>query len=278
MYSNNMKKFKTLNFLMVLSSILVFSSCNEPTQPEKPLNVTILLDMSDRIIRKNVNPCQQDRDIAIVNYVVDKFKKNSVKGNKLPSRKDRMKVMFYPTPDISQVQIISKNLDVNLAKLQAAEKKKVLIEMDTNFSKGLNLLYNQTISSKKWVGCDIWSFFSSGKVDQFCVADSARNILIILTDGYLYHKDNLLREGNNYSYLLPKDLQVNPNIELMVKRGGLENIEILFLEINDFYQQEELLKSKIGNWLKGMGVQKYQVVSTDLPNNIEDVIDQFIGF
>ena len=64
----------------------------------------------------------------------------------------------------------------------------------------------------------------------------------------------------------------------MVKRGGLENIEILFLEINDFHQQEELLKSKIGNWLKGMGVQKYQVVSTDLPNNIEDVIDQFIGF
>lgn len=274
-----MKKSFIFKALVLLSSTIILAGCNsdEPEQSEKPLNVTILLDLSDRVVRDNVNPCQKERDMAIVNYMVDKFK-NAVKGNKLSIRKDRMKVMFYPTPDISQVQIVSKNLDVNLAKLQPAEKKKALMGMDTVFSEGLNLIYNQTISTKKWVGCDIWSFFSNGKVDNFCMADSARNILIILTDGYLYHKDNIVREGNNYSYLSPRELQNNPNAELIVKRKGLENLEVLFLEINELHQQEELIKNKLGNWLEGMGIQKYQVVPTDLPNNIEDVIDQFIGF
>lgn len=275
-----MKKSFIFKALVLLSSTIILAGCNsdEPEQSEKPLNITILLDLSDRVVRDNVNPCQKDRDIAIVNYMVDKFRENVVKGGKLPIRKDRMKVMFYPTPNISQVQIVSKNLDVNLAKLQPAEKKKALMGMDTIFSEGLNLIYDQAISTKAWVGCDIWSFFSNGKVDNFCISDSARNILIILTDGYLFHVNNKIIEGDNYSYLSPNQLKSNPKAELIVKRDGLENLEVLFLEINEFHQQEELIKNKIENWLGGMGVQKYQIVPTDLPNNVEDVIDQFIGF
>lgn len=276
---------KIIFCLSIISTLLINVGCNPDNSKgsvnqEKPLNITILLDLSDRLVQPNVNPGQETRDTAIINYIVGKFKSHALAGGKLLTSKDHLKVMFYPDPKIQQINVIAKNLDVNLAKLQPAEKKKKLMKMDSVFAESLDMIYTSTKKNQNWVGCDIWGFFSDKKVDHFCMADSSRNIVFVLTDGYLYHKNNMLEVDNQYSYILPQTLKV-PNSKLMVKRDGLENLEVLMLEINPKDPSHlNKIQTIIGEWLEGMGVQqgKYQVVETDMPNNIEDVIDYFLGF
>lgn len=273
---------KIILFIEVFATLLSVSSCNsdpkENADQNKPINITVLLDLSDRIERDNINPNQKTKDIALVNYIGSKFKDHATDGGNLQTSKDHLKVMFYPDPKISQVSIIAKNLDINLAKLNPAEKKMHLMRMDSVFKDGLEILYSKTLKDQKWVGCDIWGFFSDKKVDNFCMTDSARNILIILTDGYLYHKNNKIQENESYSYITPKTAD-SPNSKLIVRRKGLENLEVLVLEVNPMKPAHlNKIQTTIEEWLGAMGVEKKKVVETDMTNNIEAVIDNFLGF
>lgn len=274
-----MKKF--IIFIEIFATILLSSCVNdheEKPDQNRPINITVLLDLSDRIERDNISPNQKTRDIALVNYIGSKFKNHAIKGGKLTISKDHLKVMFYPDPKISQVSVIAKNLDINLAKLNPTEKKMHLMGMDSVFNEGLEILYSKTLKDQNWVGCDIWGFFSDKKVDNFCMTDSTRNILIILTDGYLYHINNKIQENESYSYITSKTAD-SPNSKLIVRRNGLENLEVLVLEVNPMKPAHfNKIQTTIEEWLGAMGVEKKMVVETDMTNNIEDVIDHFLGF
>ena len=66
-------------------------------------------------------------------------------------------------------------------------------------------------------------------VDQICVKPDARNIMVILTDGYLFHENNKIKKDNAYSYILPQTLD-NPQSSLIVDREGkLDKLEVLLL-------------------------------------------------
>ena len=92
----------------------------------KPLNISIYLDLSDRLERQ-MTPSQKDRDIEIVNYMTEILKNHAVSQKILPS-KDRIKVFFYPTPNDSKIDLLSKDLEMDLSKAQPAEKKQLLLE------------------------------------------------------------------------------------------------------------------------------------------------------
>ena len=128
------------------------------------------------------------------------------------------------------------------------------------------------------MGCDIWDFFSNKDVDRLCIRSGFRNILVILTDGYLYHKGDMLKEGNAYSYVLSQTLE-NPNSSLIVKRTGLDSLEVRILEINpkDIKKQPKMVEV-LENWLKGMGVkaENITVYHTDLPTHTRTVIENFL--
>ena len=239
----------------------------------KPLNISIYLDLSDRLERDMV-PSQKDRDIEIVNYITEILKNHAVAQKILPSR-DRIKVFFYPAPNDSKIDLLSRDLEMDLSKAQPAEKKPMLLEFQGRFSTSLSKIYDATLQGKNWIGSDIWGFFKK-QVDTYCIREDARNIIVILTDGYIFYNPNKIKEGNNYSYILPQTL-ANPNSGLIVSRQGLDNLEVLMLEVNPLdLKHQDQMETILQEWFKGMGVQKIYVGETDQPSNTKLIIDKFM--
>lgn len=242
-------------------------------QSKKPLNISIYLDLSDRLERE-MTPSQKDRDIEIVNYMTEVVKNHAVAQKILPSR-DRIKVFFYPAPNDSKIALLSKDLEMDLSKAQPAEKKQMLLDFQEKFNSSLTKIYEATMQDKNWIGSDIWGFFKK-QVDTYCMREDARNIIVILTDGYLFYAPNKQKDGNNYSYILPQTLS-NPNSGLIVSRQGLENLEVLLLEVNPYDpKHQDQMETTLLNWLSGMGVQKMYVGVTDQPSNTRLIIDKFM--
>ena len=195
-----------------------------------------------------------------------------------------MKILFKclliagtPTPNSSDIATLAGELDINMAQLKGVEKRKKLESMKSLFQKNLSQIYNKTISEHEWIGCDIWDFFSSKKVDAQCIKNGARNILIILTDGYLYAANNKIKEGNAYSYILPQTLK--EEAPLIVRRKGLENLEVGVFEINPYSKEEGYkLIPILENWLKNMGISEEHLVvaETDLPTNTQTLLKSFL--
>lgn len=240
----------------------------------KPLNISIYLDLSDRLVR-NMKPVQKDRDIEIVKHITEIVKNHAVNQKILPCR-DRIKVFFYPSPNDSEIASLANDLEMDLDKAKPAEKKKLLMELQDKFSKSLTPIYDITLQNKNWIGSDIWGFFKK-QVDTYCVKKDARNIIVILTDGYIFHENNQQKDGNNFSYILPKTL-ANKNSGLIISRKGLENLEVLMLEVNPYTPtQEAQMEDVLKNWFFGMGVKKLRIGETDLPTNTKMIIDEFFG-
>ena len=282
-------KFKLLSVIIACSAMLLSScggggtrSTEERSNDEesstsvntnKPLNISIYLDLSDRLVRDMI-PSQKDKDIQIVNYMAEILKNHSVAQKILPSR-DRIKVFFYPAPNDSKISLLSNDLEMDLSKAQPAEKKKILTEFQDKFSTSLTQIYDATLQAKNWIGSDIWGFFKK-QVDTYCVREGSRNIIVILTDGYIFHAQNKVKQGDNYSYILPQTLS-NPKSGLIVSRDGLEDLEVLMLEVNpvDPKQQDQMEKI-LQDWFTGMGVMKFYVGETDQPSNTKLIIDKFM--
>jgi hypothetical protein len=265
-------------FLLAFTS-LALSNCTKSGEKKssdpKPLNISVFLDLSDRLIR-NETPPQMARDTQIVGHLVDLFV-NKVVNEKIVPCNDHMKVFFYPLPPDKDVNLLASKLDIDLSTMaeNPKEKKLALISMRNNFSKSLAQIYESTLKDKKWIGSDIWGFFKKSINDQ-CIRQGYRNILVILTDGYVYDQGDNIKEGHNYSYILPKTLK-DKSSGLIVRNRNLKDIEVLMLEINPYgtknYDQMESVLSK---WLKNMGISKYYISNTDLPTNTQTVIDNFI--
>ncbi|MDE5968757.1 MAG: hypothetical protein K2G64_06600 [Muribaculaceae bacterium] len=163
-----------------------------------------------------------------------------------------------------------------MAKTDIKQKKRELMDMKSRFQTNIYQIYSDAISEKKWIGSDIWGFFSNKEVDKLCVRKGYRNILVILTDGYLFHSGNKVKEGDAYSYILPQTLQ-NPNASLIVRRDGLTDLEVLMIEVNPYTPRErDVLISTIEKWLNEMEVRKFVVSETALPVTTEIYIDNFI--
>ena len=243
-----------------------------------PLNISVFIDLSDRLVR-DMKPTQMQRDTAIVGYLCDYFK-SKILGPKILTSQDNMKIFFYPTPQSSDIATLAQNLSVDMTSLKGVEKKNTLLSMRQNFQKNLAQIYNKAIddgNNHKWPGCDIWGFFSSKKVDVQCTRKGYRNILIILTDGYLYDENNKIKEGHGYSYVLPQTLKDSESY-LIDRRKGLENLEVRILEVNPYNTQEGYkLVPVLENWLKAMGVKEITVAETDLPTNTHTIIKSFLN-
>ena len=80
-------------------------------------------------------------------------------------------------------------------KLENKGRKEVYDSITDLYSKNLENIYQETIETSAWEGSDIWRFFKDD-VKDFCIEKDTtyRNILIILTDGYLYHKQSVLQQ------------------------------------------------------------------------------------
>ena len=283
----SLKKILPLIIVAIATSMMVInckvdekegSGCkriDDTIATAKPLNISVYLDLSDRLQRE-LTPAQFERDTAIICHLVDKFITDCQTNGKIINSKNHFQIFFYPAPNSSEIAVLAKGLNVDLSKTQIAEKKVELNAMKERFTSNLQKIYEGAIKDQQFVGSDIWGFFSNKTVDNLCIRPGYRNILVILTDGYLYHAANKTSEGNAYSYITQQTVQ-NPNSSLLVKRDGLEDLEVLMLEVNPLQpSQREKMISVLEEWFRSMGVKHFVVSDTDMPVNTEAYIDNFI--
>lgn len=288
-------------FLIISVTIFLFS-CNsgnnkningtaEISKPEeKQLNISILLDLSDRINPK-INPQTEINDIENIKTVTELFKSNMEKLGAYRA-KGRIRLIFSPTPTSPDINSVVDKLNIDCSKLDNKGRKEVFDSITELYNQKMKEIYQKTISTSNWEGSDIWRFFKDD-VKDYCVDEDTlyRNILVILTDGYLYHKQSAFNINNRYTYLLGnrnlkeyrkqnwEQLIKQNDFGIITNRNDLNNLEVLVLEINaeneNYKIDEDILCFLWKKWFKEMGVKHYEVYRSDLPANTKKRIFDF---
>ncbi|MBD5217132.1 MAG: hypothetical protein HDS73_01380 [Bacteroidales bacterium] len=231
---------------------------------EKPLNLAVFIDLSDRIKKDKDKMSQSDKDQLIINELADKFIDRQIKRG-FGKSTDNFEVLFYPAPD--GAQSLSESLNIDLAsQKKTQEKKRALKNFKDNHSENLGKLYENALQAEEYFGSDIWGFFNKGKINDL-YRDGYRNVLVILSDGYIFDVNNKVKTADGYSYLLPQTLAVDG--KLIPCKIENPDIEIYFMECNANPQTDyPKMKETLENWFKEMGVKIVDVQDTDLPANV----------
>jgi len=292
---------KKIYYLLILSLFFIQCKKSEPKADDngkindsiaisKNLNVSILIDLSDRIDpEKYPNPSMEyyQRDLEYIKAIKTGFI-DHIKSKKVMQLDDQMQIFFNPEPSDSEINDFAKQLKVSFDKNTSKENINVI---DEKYSSLPAKIYQSAIQDKKYVGSDIWGFFKN-KVKDYCIKDKHRNVLFILTDGYMFHKDSKFTENGKTSYLTPelvKSLKLNTSdfktkiddkgLGFIKANSSLDNLEVIVIGINPEKGnpfEGDVIKTCWENWLKEMDVKKYQIKDADLPSNLEPLIKNTI--
>lgn len=272
------------------------TTIEEPVAELKQLNISVLLDLSDRVILPPLQPTQSERDVEIVSVLIDVFK-NSMTTKGAYLSKDKMRVLFSPAPADPNVNNIAKNLNVDLSKLDNKGKKEVYDNIEKDFEQGLKEIYELTLHEKKWIGSDIWRFFKYD-AKELCIEEdpSYQNVLVIVTDGYLYHEQSVsvkdAEKPNRTTYITPKYLDAakfwnNPNWKDKLDKDDFgfifsgqtyENLDVMILELNpslNHKNDEDIIRAYLSKWFDEMKIENKVIYNTDLPQNTKNRIESF---
>lgn len=266
---------------------------NKTEKPqEKQLNISILLDLSDRI-SPEINPDAQKNDIENIKTITEFFKTNMSNLGAYKA-KGKIRIFFSPPPSNDNINSIVDKLIIDCSRLENKGRKEVYDSITDLYTKNLENIYKETIATSAWEGSDIWRFFKDD-VKDFCIEkDTAyRNILIILTDGYLYHKQSFFNNKNRFTYLLGKsnlspyrkqnweELIGKNDFGIMAERDDLSNLEVLVLEVkaeNDSFKvDEDILRYLWKKWFKEMNITHNEVYPSALPANTKTRIENFLN-
>ncbi len=308
-----MKK-RLLIVLTIFSSAIAFLSCKQDNDNEKVieneinnnsydcpeylmnnkqnnLNISLLLDLSDRInpIKYPSTPSYFERDLGYIESISLAFS-NHVLSKKSILIKDKIQVFLEPNPNDEAINQKISLLKRDLTRDNATrENIKNVLPL---YKKTAGDIYNLAIKDNNFIGSDIWRFFKD-KAKHYAVEDCYRNILIIITDGYLYHKDTKLIENGKTSYITPqylrrikltksnfKDLMNEKNYGFIQTRQDLSDLEVLVLGIQNHDKKnpygKEVIEEYWSQWLKSMDIKRFEIHSTDLPTHMSKIIDTFI--
>jgi hypothetical protein len=287
---------KRLFFLIVvlLSLVACENCCKNPPPPppqKKQMNIIILLDLSDRIdsTRYSATPEHYLRDIENIKTITKYFKSKMIP---FIQAKGKIAVYCLPPPDMPNINSIISELKFDLTRKNPAEKKVVQDTIIQLYTQNLTKIYKQTNAANSWDGSDIWGFFKNDLRSCMVTDTIYRNILIIFTDGYIYHINSTHQQGNRFSYLLRSNIAPycrNNYPQLIDQRDfgliktceDLSNLEILVLEIsaqnpaNQF--DEDVLEYLWRKWFKEMNVSRFEIYRSDLPTNTDRKIENFLN-
>jgi hypothetical protein len=271
------------------------STATTTTQKGTQINLTILLDLSDRIDpQKNPdNPEHFERDSALISYLSDYFiRQMEAKGTFMA--RGKMRVIFHPNPQNQDINLAATKLSVDLSKMDPKGKKNIHETLKRTVAENISNIYAETIRQGVWTGSDIWRFFKNDVKDMAVDPDSSyRNLLVVFTDGYLYHDSSKDKDGNRYAYILPGlfdkyKLRSDKNwgekmdkldFGLICKRSDLEQLEVLVLEVTPssrYKNDEDIIRKIMDKWFAEMKVKKWKIINSDLPQFTSKKADAFL--
>lgn len=257
------------------------------------LNISILFDLSDRIDTTKYHNESMEyylRDVAYVNSVVNAFS-NHLKNKPIRTINDNIKVFFDPEPKNKNINEAAQNLNLRFNRNTVTQES--IQQLETEYGTLTREIYEMALSDKHYIGSDTWGFFRS-KVNDLCIEKDYRNILVILTDGYIYHTDSKRKEGNKTTYLTQQDVRrfglnsenwqqkySTDNYGFIPATSNLEELEVLVLGLNPDKKnpyEEDVLRSYWSDWFIAMGVKEenFVIKKSDLPSNLDKLIVDFI--
>lgn len=294
---------KKSTYLVLLTAVPIIStlaiSCNSEApkltkqtvisvqKHPKNLNLSIFLDLSDRIDpRKYPSETMEiyQRDLGYINSLAQAFQSH-VNKTKISGMNETMQLFFEPEPKSNVINQLADKMRFSFDKTTVTPNK--IASIAPVYASSAKQIYQVALKENKYIGADIWSFFKNKVKDQ-CILPERQNILVILTDGYMYHRENQLKVGNRTSYLSPEMIRaaqlntpdfakkMNDNkIGFIPATSGLENLKILVLGINPQKGrpfEEDVIKKYWEDWLKHMGVTDFQIKGIELPAYMDILI------
>lgn len=264
------------------------------TNKKENLNISILLDLSDRIDpSKYANPSMEfyKRDLGYIESISLGFEKH-VRSKPVKHINDQIQVYFEPEPLDAEINSLAKELKMSFTKDNTT--KESIQQISPRFTAISQKIYELAIKDKVYIGSDIWSFFKN-KVNDYCIKPDHRNILFILTDGYMFHKDSKFSEQNKTSYLTPelvKSLKLNTskykelieenNYGFVKANDNLNELEVVVLSINPAKGnpfESDVITAYWMAWLDDMGVKNptMKPLSAALPSDLDPIIQKYIS-
>lgn len=307
---NNEVKMKNVNkslfSIILIISLSFFFACTDEKeditntqsgmvmQKVKNFNVTILLDLSDRI-SANKNPGQLDRDINCIMTILDALKNNMIKKGTIDSE-DRIRVVFYPNHSSTVTKDIAASLNIDFGEMTPSQRKQKFEMIDTIYMQNLSVLYSIASTASIFNGSDIFNYFKHRVIDDCILNDSSFvNLLVIMTDGYMYHNNSCYSSGNRFSFITPNAKHVdmfrkNFNWQDMFDKDDygfinlgieLSNLKVLALEFSPWGKNAsdyDIMHKYWSKWFEELGINKnnYKIVKTDLPSLNKNIISQFM--
>jgi hypothetical protein len=261
------------------------------TSSNDNLNISILIDLSDRINpEKYPSPAMEFylRDIGYMESVAESFEWH-VLNKKVIKIDDKIQVFIDPEPSDQSLNRKIGQLKTHFTRQNV--NKDSILKVPEKYGNISRLIYNLAIEDNHYVGSNIWGFFKN-KVDDYCIDEGYRNILVILTDGYIYHKDAKMEQGNRTSYIIPQSIKMNglnksdwqkrmdeKDFGFIVPEKDLSNLEVLVLGINPVKgspYEEDVIRTYWGKWFDEMKVKNYEIKQADLPTHMDKIIQDFI--
>lgn len=317
-------RMNSLKITLLFAILLSFSNCssNEETKSNegdcgpvkkltgerKNLNISIFLDLSDRISPTfNSNPSMEywKRDIGYITSISEAFEIH-LRNKKTILMNDEIKLFLHPLPEnIDDINNIVKSLQKNFTKENASLDN--ICTVSNEYQQLSEVIYSKTLEKKEpiaqqgkddYPGSDIFDFFKS-KVKDYCVKENHRNILFILTDGYMFMGGTNFMENKKSNYLLSgkngldkwginsqnfKTKILNEGYGFQVPTTGLEELEVFVIGLAPKQSWElDVLNLYWSDWLKAMGVKNFQneegqkyLKQADLPSQIDLIVQDFI--
>lgn len=291
-------------FTLIAMSFLVIStfSCKKESDKDETevavkntvsedYNISLLLDLSDRIsLEKNPNPTMEyyQRDLGYIKSVSEAFTQH-LKSKRIRQINDKIQLFFNPEPLDPAINTIAQNLRISIDKNNAS--KELLNSINSNYASQTSKIYESAIKDNKYVGSDIWSFFDSKVTDQ-CIENKYRNILIVLTDGYMFYESTVMKEENRTTYITPELIRKNglntkdwdkkfndQDFGFIKTNDDLSNLEVLVLGINPDKKnpyEEKVIRAYWTKWFNEMKISHFEIKNADLPSNMEKIIKDFI--
>lgn len=188
------------------------SSSELPVQaaaPRQQYNICLLLDLSDRI-SPALAPIQAEKDRKIITAVADQFG-DLVRHKLYINSRDLLRVVVAPQKSgyDGTLSRLSDAMTMDLREVKIAEKRSAFPKLRQEFLKGTEELYRAAVANPSFTGSDIWSFVRDDLATYRVTGASVepvRNVLIILTDGYLTFANQEHRPANGHrtSYMTVK--------------------------------------------------------------------------
>ncbi len=285
-----MKQSKIVIAIAALLVVIVgVTACNNgeenvyKSEGEKPINLSIFIDLSHRIMAPNVD--QVEKDTLIVGETAKYFTQSTKSGKQgIQGSENIIKVVFNPAPAGEIINAAANRLQIDVqATVSGKERKHIVKEARDNFTKALTDVYTKAKEYGKqnsWPGSDLWGFFNNGVVDQQCIKKGYRNVLIVITDGEVFYAPINKTEGGKPNFV-SSELLKNPNGKLLVQRAAsLQDLEVMILELNPRDPKDlPRMKQVLEDWLVEMGVKKENIslYQTDTPANVRNVINNFLN-